>query len=101
QKPLVKVFQTLDRRSRAPRENPIDLVVREGLTTSTPEPVLLLARDGAERLVLNNASPLRNPAGGVSGIVLVFRDVTERELAECAYRASQEMFRIITENISD
>jgi len=101
QKPLVKVFLSLDRHTRLPRESPIDLVVREGRSTSISEPSLLVALDGAERLVVGNAAPLRGPDGAVSGIVFAFRDVTERELAESAYRASQEMFRIITDNISD
>jgi len=101
QKPLIKVFQTLDRATREPGENPIDRVVREGRATSTAEPVLLVALDGAERFVLSNASPIRDEGGEVSGVVFVFRDVTERELAESAFRASQAMFRLITENISD
>jgi len=101
QKPLVKVFQTLDRGTRQPGENPIDRVVREGRSTSTVAPVLLVARDSAERLVLSNASPIRGENGAVSGVVFVFRDVTERELAESAFQASQEMFRIITDHISD
>jgi len=101
QKPLVKVFQTLDRKTRQLAENPIDLVVREGQTTSATEPTLLVARDGAERAVLSNAAPIRAAAGNVTGVVFTFRDVTERELAESALRASQEMFRLITDHISD
>ena len=45
-------------------------------------------------------TPLRDDrrAGQGSG---VFRDVTEQELAESALRASQSMFRLITDHISD
>jgi len=101
QKPLVKVFQTLDRQARQPTENPIDLVVREGRTTTSIEPVLLVARDGAEHAVLRRAAPIRGAGGQVTGVVFVFQDVTQRELAESALRASQEMFRLITDHISD
>jgi PAS domain S-box-containing protein len=99
--PLAKIFRTLDRATRQPGENPIDRVVREGRSTSTAEPVLLIALDGAERFVLSDASPIRDAGRAVSGVVLVFRDVTERELADSAFRASQEMFRTITDHISD
>lgn len=99
--PLVKVVQTLDRTTRQPRDNPIDRVVREGLSASTVDPVLLLAKDGAERHVLSNTSPIRDDRGEVTGVVFVFRDVTQRELAESGFRASQEMFRIISSHISD
>ncbi|MEP6668896.1 MAG: PAS domain S-box protein [Chthoniobacter sp.] len=101
QTPLVKVFQTLDRQARQPTENPIDLVVREGRTTTALEPVLLVARDGAERSVLSKAAPIRGAGDKVTGVVFVFHDVTQRELGESALRASQEMFRLITDHISD
>ncbi|HEY3900658.1 MAG TPA: PAS domain S-box protein [Chthoniobacter sp.] len=101
QRPLVKVFHTVDRKTRQPAENPIDVVVREGTITSMSEPAILLARDGAERVVRSNAAPIRDDGGKVTGVVFTFRDVTERELAESALRASQEMFRLITDHISD
>jgi PAS domain S-box-containing protein len=101
QRPLVKVFHTVDRKTRQPSENPIDVVVREGTITNTKETAILLARDGAERVVRSNAAPIRDDGGKVTGVVFTFRDVTERELAESALRASQEMFRLITDHISD
>jgi PAS domain S-box-containing protein len=101
QKPLVKIFPTLDPKTRRPTENPIDLAVREGRTTTAGEPVQLMARDGAERAVLSNAAPIRGTGGEVTGVVFVFRDVTQRELAESAFRASQEMFHLITNHISE
>ncbi|MEZ0256174.1 MAG: PAS domain S-box protein, partial [Chthoniobacter sp.] len=101
QKPLVKVFQTFDRKERKPTANPIDMVVREGRATSAIEPVLLVARDGAERSVLSSAAPIRGENDTVAGVVFVFHDVTQRELAESALHASQGMFRLITDHISE
>jgi len=100
-KPLVKVFQTFDRKERKPTENPIDIVVREGRASTAIEPVLLIARDGAEHTVLSSASPIRSENESVAGVVFVFHDVTQRELADSALQASQEMFRLITNHISE
>jgi PAS domain S-box-containing protein len=44
----------------------------------------LIRRDGAERAIADSAAPIRNPAGNVYGVVLVFRDVTEAHQAELA-----------------
>ena len=43
---------------------------------------LLIARDGTERPIDDSAAPIRNAAGDVAGVVLVFRDVTERRRQE-------------------
>ena len=60
-----------------------------------------MARDGAERCITQSAAPIRDDAGAVIGVALVVHDVTERELGDSALRASQEMFRIISDNVSD
>ncbi|MEP7071050.1 MAG: CHASE3 domain-containing protein [Verrucomicrobiota bacterium] len=44
-----------------------------------PQNATLKARDKSERLVEQVASPIRDNKKGVTGVVLVFRDITERE----------------------
>jgi hypothetical protein len=43
---------------------------------------LLVARDGTERPVDDSAAPIRDTAGAVVGVVIVFRDVSARKQAE-------------------
>ena len=43
-------------------------------------------RDGTERPIDDSAAPIRNENGEVAGVVLVFRDVTERRRQERALR---------------
>ena len=42
----------------------------------------LLSRDGVERLIDDSAAPIYDAQGQLQGVVLVFRDVTERHRAE-------------------
>ena len=46
---------------------------------------LLIARDGSERPVDDSGAPIREADGKIIGVVLVFRDVTARRLAEEAH----------------
>ncbi|HET6410417.1 MAG TPA: PAS domain S-box protein, partial [Chthoniobacteraceae bacterium] len=89
------VVRLMDRETRKPLELPM---AKNGVRESAA--ALLLSRDGTERIVNQSASPIPEN-GGVAGMALICRDVTERELADAAFRASQKTFRLITENMSD
>ena len=45
---------------------------------------LLIAKDGTERPIDDRAAPIRNRQGEIAGVVLVFRDISERRRAERA-----------------
>jgi PAS domain-containing protein len=50
---------------------------------------VLIAKDGAEIPIDDSAAPIRQPGGPLFGVVLVFRDFTERKNAEEALRDAQ------------
>src|SRR5262249_12261927 len=49
----------------------------------------LLARDGTERPIDDSAAPIRDRGGRPIGVVLVFRDITERRRTERELEASR------------
>ncbi|PZR77079.1 MAG: hybrid sensor histidine kinase/response regulator [Chthoniobacterales bacterium] len=49
------------------------------LVMSSSDNAKLISRDGSERLIEQVASPIRDTKNQVQGVVLVFRDITERE----------------------
>jgi PAS domain S-box-containing protein len=81
-RPLSEVFQIVNERTREPSANPALRALREGTVVGLANHTILIARDGKERPIDDSAAPIRDDSGAAVGAVLVFRDVTERRVAE-------------------
>ena len=99
--PLESVFRIVNEETRRAVESPATRALREGLVVGLANHTLLLARNGCERPIDDSAAPLRDLDGNVSGVVLVFRDVTERRHQENQLRESEERFRLLIESVKD
>lgn len=75
--PLSEVFIILNEYTREPVENPVTVVLREGIIVGLANHTILISRDGQERGIEDSAAPIRNREGEIIGTVLVFHDVTE------------------------
>ena len=75
-KPLEEVFHIVREETREPVENPLRRVVREGVV-GLANHTLLISRRGVERAIADSGAPIRDEKGGMVGMVLVFRDVSE------------------------
>jgi PAS domain S-box-containing protein len=96
---LEEVFPIINEHTRKPVEHPVTKVMREGGIVGLANHTLLIARDGTERPIDDSAAPIRDAAGEIAGVVLVFRDVSEKKEAERAFRESQERFAAIFEQV--
>ncbi|MEW6379284.1 MAG: ATP-binding protein [bacterium] len=91
---LTEVFNVVNKDTRQPVENPVTRVMRDGTIVGLANHTLLIARDGAEILIDDSAAPITDDKGNTIGVILVFRDVTEREKAMeeiCRYRNELEI----------
>jgi PAS domain S-box-containing protein len=79
---LSEVFHILNEQTRQPVENPALLAMRAGTIAGLANHTILIARDGTEWPIDDSAAPIRNEQGEVVGVVLVFRDITERKRFE-------------------
>jgi PAS domain S-box-containing protein len=86
--PLNSVIRIINEESRQPVEIPTVKAMREDRTVKLASHSLLIARDGTERSISDSAAPITNDKGEVAGVVLVFRDVTDRRSTERALATS-------------
>jgi PAS domain S-box-containing protein len=75
---LSEVIRTFNEKSRETVEDPVNKVIRDGAALGLANHALLIARDGTERPIDDSAAPIREQRGGIAGVVLVFRDLTDR-----------------------
>jgi PAS domain S-box-containing protein len=81
---LGQVFNIVNEFTRRVAENPVERVLREGHIIGLANHTVLMRPDGIEVPIDDSAAPIHDDAGAIVGVVLVFRDITERRRAEKA-----------------
>jgi PAS domain S-box-containing protein len=81
-KPLQEVLHVVQDKTQGLYENPIEKAIKTGIPTDLAHPAILIARDGTRRIISNSGAPIRNKQGQIMGMVLVFRDITEKQKIE-------------------
>jgi PAS domain S-box-containing protein len=95
---LKEVFNIVNMHTHAPVETPIARVLLEGVIQGLANHTMLIARDGTEVPIDDSAAAIRDDKGNIIGVILVFRDVTERVKAEVELqRAHDELEMRVSE----
>lgn len=80
-KPLSEVFPIYNEATRRPVQNPVEMVLKDGKIVGLANHTVLVRRDGSEVFIDDTAAPILDRSKALSGVVLVFRDVTEERRA--------------------
>ncbi|HEY1955410.1 MAG TPA: PAS domain S-box protein [Polyangiaceae bacterium] len=75
-RPLRDVFHIVNETTQKPIESPVDRVLREGVVVGLANHTALVRPDGAHISIADSGAPIRDEAGEIRGVVLVFRDAT-------------------------
>ena len=95
-KPLDEVFQIVNEETRHPVENPSEIVLRNGHIVGLANHTCLISRDGHEWPIADSAAPIVDRKGGIIGVVLVFREITEQKNhAERERKSAAERERLL------
>ena len=92
--PLERVFKIICEDNRAPVNSPVERVLREGEVVGLANHTLLIARDGSECPIADSAAPIRDAQGGITGVVLVFRDQTVEQNYRTLFQRMMDGFAV-------
>jgi PAS domain S-box-containing protein len=81
-RPCADIFRIVNEDTRRVVENPVTRVLQHGIVVGLANHTLLIAKDGTERPIDDSGAPIRNRQGRIVGVVLVFRDVSDRRRAD-------------------
>ena len=82
QRQLTDVFHIVNEETRQEVGNPVVKVLEKGLVVGLANHSILIRKDGTVVPIDDSGAPIKDENGKVTGIVLVFHDITERKQAE-------------------
>jgi PAS domain S-box-containing protein len=90
-KPLGEIFHILNEHTRKRHQTAIDRIVETGSVVGSATHSVVVSREGQERLIETSAAPIRDRLSRKIGVVLVFRDITERQRLEEERRKAEKL----------
>ena len=88
---LPEIFRIYSAKAQTPAINPVDLVMQSGHPLGLTNQMTLRARSETELQISHSAAPIKDPAGQIVGVVLVFSDVTEAYRVQATLETTAEL----------
>ncbi len=92
-KPLTEVFHVISATTGEPAIDPVQTVLETDTVFNLASQTVLIAKGGAKHQIADSAAPIRDDNGFITGVVLVFRDVTDEHAVRVALETSEERYR--------
>ena len=89
--PISEIFVIINERTRASVESPVNLVRRRGKIVGLANHTILISKQGQEFQIDDSAAPILDVNARMIGIVLVFRDISERYASQLALMRAEKL----------
>jgi PAS domain S-box-containing protein len=99
-KPLKNVFRIINEFTHMEADNPVSKVLETGHVAGLANNTLLVRKNGTEVAIDDSAAPIRIEDNKMIGVVLVFRDITERKKAEEELNRTMDQLVLVNEKLS-
>jgi PAS domain S-box-containing protein len=96
---LNEVFNIVNAQTRELAVNPVNSVLSSGQIVGLANHTLLISKNGFEYQISDSGSPIKDADGNVTGVVLVFRDVTKEYEIQRRIEESENRFRTLIEDL--
>ncbi len=90
-RPLGEVFHIVNEATRELVENPVAKVQRLGTVVGLANHTILIRRNGSEIAIDDSGAPILDAASKITGVVMVFRDVTLERQTRAALLANEKL----------
>jgi PAS domain S-box-containing protein len=94
-KQLSEVFKIYNSKSEERIEDPVKKVIKCRDVVGLANHTVLLSKDGKEYQIADSAAPIKNAAGEILGVVIVFSDFSEKYANQKKLAESEEKFRTL------
>lgn len=93
------VFHIVHESTRKPVESAVDKVIRDGRISSPDKHTTLIAKEGTEYSIDDSGSPIKDANGLLTGVALIFRNITERRRAERTIAEQQQILQTLLDHL--
>lgn len=93
--PFAQVFNIINAFSGERAKDPVEEVLCTDEICQLENHTILTAKDGSQKHIADSAAPIKDQAGITAGVVMIFRDVTERKIFQEELRQSEAHYRML------
>ncbi|PKL18710.1 MAG: hypothetical protein CVV49_04640 [Spirochaetae bacterium HGW-Spirochaetae-5] len=90
-KQVADIFNIISEITRKPQVSPVLRALQTGKFEDSTNNNILVSKDGTERIIMESGAPIKDKNSNTIGVVLVFRDITEKRKFEDAARNTQKL----------